>query len=93
MSVRRSPWVLARIRGEPTGRAVFIDTGSDCCAHGASGSRGKGGNLAQRRRAIRHEGRGKRLGRFDPWLTYLHRNPMINCQKAAPARAAWDKLY
>jgi len=42
VSVRRSPWVLARIRGEPTGRAVFIDTGSDCCAHGASGSRGKG---------------------------------------------------
>lgn len=38
-------------------------------------------------------GRRERLGRFDPWLTYLHRNPMINCQKAAPARAARDKLY
>lgn len=91
MSVRRSPWELARIRGEPTGRAVFIDTGSDCCAHDASRSRGKG--IAQRRRALRHEGRRERLGRFDPWLTYLHRNPMINYQKAAPARAARDKLY
>lgn len=34
VSIRRSPWAPARIRGEPTGRAVFIDTGSDCCTHG-----------------------------------------------------------
>lgn len=57
MSVHRSPWVLARIRGELTGRAVFIDTGSDCCAHDESRSRGKG--IVQRRGAVPYDTKGE----------------------------------
>jgi hypothetical protein len=39
VSIRGSPQLELGV-AEPAGGAVFIDTGSDCCAHGATRKRG-----------------------------------------------------